>query len=68
MKNLKILEKTSEVSQQNFVCDDKKRKYWYHNDVEVCVLCGKETNHRERVYEESEKGTVWKEVACWTHF
>ena len=34
-----------------------KRKYWYRDDVEVCVLCGKETHNRERVYNESEKGT-----------
>jgi len=45
-----------------------KRKYWYRDDVEVCVLCGKETHNKERVYNESEKGTFWKEGACWEHF
>jgi len=45
-----------------------KRKYWYRDDIEVCVLCGKETHNKERVYNESEKGTFWKEGACWEHF
>jgi len=45
-----------------------KRKYWYRDIVEVCVICGKENHNRERVYNENEKGTVWKEVACWYHF
>lgn len=45
-----------------------KCKYWYRDDVEVCVLCGKETHNKERVYNESEKGKFLKEVACWGHF
>jgi len=45
-----------------------KRKYWYRDDVEVCVLCGKETHNKERVYNEKEKGTFWEEGACWGHF
>ena len=45
-----------------------KRKYWYRDDVDVCVLCGKETHNKERVYNESEKGTFWKEDVCWGHF
>lgn len=45
-----------------------KRKYWYRDDVEVCVLCGKETHNKKRVYNESEKGTFWREGACWEHF
>jgi len=45
-----------------------KRKYWYRDDIDVCVLCGKETHNRERVYNKSEKGTFWKEGACWGHF
>ena len=36
-----------------------KRKYWYRDDVTVCVLCGKETHIKERVYNENEKGTSW---------
>lgn len=39
-----------------------KRKYWYRDDVYVCVLCGKETHYKERVYNESEKGTFWKKM------
>ena len=45
-----------------------KRKYWYRDDIEVCVLCGKETHNKERVYNENEKGSFWKEGACWEHF
>jgi hypothetical protein len=45
-----------------------KRKYWYRDDVYVCVLCGKETHNRERVYNEDEKGTFWKDDACHNHF
>ena len=45
-----------------------KRKYWYRYNVEVCVLCGKETHQRERVYNESEKGISCSENACWGHF
>ena len=45
-----------------------KRKYWYRDDVTVCVLCGKETHNKVRVYNESEKGTFWEEDACWRHF
>lgn len=45
-----------------------KRKYWYRCDVEVCVLCGKETRFRERVYNENEKGVKWTEGACSVHF
>lgn len=45
-----------------------KRKYWYRDNVEACVLCGKETHYRERVYNESEKGINYTENACWGHF
>lgn len=45
-----------------------KRKYWYRDDVEVCVLCGKETHNKVRVYNEDEKGTFFEEGACWKHF
>ncbi|MFZ4800221.1 MAG: hypothetical protein ACOYMA_22215 [Bacteroidia bacterium] len=45
-----------------------KRKYWYRDDVDVCVLCGKETHNKERVYSEDEKGTFWKDGACHNHF
>ena len=55
-------------NQQLNIAGVSKRKYWYRDDVEVCVLCGKETHNKERVYNESEKGTFWKEDACWEHF
>lgn len=45
-----------------------KRKYWYRDEVDVCVLCGKETHYRERVYIETDKGTHWKDNACYGHF
>ena len=45
-----------------------KRKYWYRDNINVCVLCGKETHNKERVYDEIEKGTFWKDCACWGHF
>ena len=43
------------------------RKYWYRDNVDVCVLCGKETHNKERVYNENEKGTFLKECVCWGH-
>ena len=46
----------------------KKPKYWYHRDLYVCVLCGKETSYKERVTNEQEKGTTWHDDACWEHF
>ena len=55
-------------NQQFNIVGVSKRKYWYRDDVEICVLCGKETHNKERVYNESEKGTFWKEGACWEHF
>ena len=55
-------------NQQLNIAGVSKRKYWYRADVEVCVLCGKETHNKERVYNESEKGTFWREGACWEHF
>ena len=52
------------VKTQNVV----KPKYWYRDNIDVCVLCGKETHNRERVYNESEKGTTVIETACCNHF
>lgn len=45
-----------------------KPKYWYRDNIDVCVLCGKETHNRERVYNESEKGTTMRDTACGEHF
>ena len=62
-------EKLNEPLQPNLnIAGVSKRKYWYRDDVEVCVLCGKETHNKERVYSESKRGTSWKEGACWRHF
>jgi hypothetical protein len=47
---------------------EAKTKYYYKHNIEVCVLCGKETHFRERVYFEKEKGIFWKESACYEHF
>jgi hypothetical protein len=46
----------------------QKVKYWYKDNIDVCVLCGKETHFRERVFSEKDKGTFWKESACYEHF
>lgn len=61
---------TTETQKQksNTPSTDNKRKYWYRDDVKVCVLCGKETHDKHRVYNESEKGTFWTEGGCWEHF
>ena len=45
-----------------------KRKYWYATDVYTCVLCGREKRYKERVYNESEKGTKYIDEACGEHF
>jgi hypothetical protein len=42
-------------------------KYWYATDVYCCVLCGKETKYKGRVYDESKKGTKWYDDMCWEH-
>lgn len=45
-----------------------KRKYWYRTTIRACVLCGYEDRYKERVYDESEKGTFWIDFACDVHF
>ena len=45
-----------------------KKKYWYRDDVYVCVLCGVEKHNRQRVTDESKKGTHWHDDACPQHF
>lgn len=45
-----------------------KQKYWYKKEIYACVICGKETVYKERVYEKPEFHTVWKNDACWGHF
>jgi hypothetical protein len=45
-----------------------KRKYWYRDDIEVCVLCGREIHNKERVYDKKQSGVYWKDAACGEHF
>ena len=46
----------------------KPKKYWYREEIEICVLCGSEKYYRERVYDEKEKGKFFKDYACDIHF
>lgn len=43
-------------------------KYWYSTEVECCVICGVERKSKARVYCESEKGIVWRDTMCWSHY
>ena len=47
-----------------------KRKYYYMEEITSCVLCGRETKYRWRVYEKPEPHlrVNWKEDACCIHF
>lgn len=58
--------KTKIIDENNL--NIKKIKYWHRIDIDVCVICGKETKYRQRVYNESEKGTFFKDDVCWGHF
>ena len=57
-------------------CEDeiqvKGTKYWYFKEVWNCVLCGRETVHRERRYTVKPKNPGdrmrWHEEACHDHF
>ena len=52
-----------------FQKDKKPRlKYWYRTEIDVCVLCGKETKYRTRVYQIKDAGTFWNETRCEKHF
>ncbi len=44
------------------------KKYWYRTDIESCVLCGRESVIRTRVYSEDQKGMHFSEDACSHHF
>jgi len=46
----------------------EKRKYWYRNDIEICVLCGKEKHNKKRVYNIKERGVFVIDTACHDHF
>jgi len=45
-----------------------EKKYWYREEIYICVLCGSEKYYRERVYDEKEKGKIFKDYACDIHF
>ena len=46
------------------------KKYWYKEEIEVCVLCGKEKKSRWRVFEKPELYEKVKliDFACGEHF
>jgi hypothetical protein len=50
----------------------KKIKYWYKTVTYECVLCGKETTHKYRVYGDKPTDPAdrfeWHQDACATHF
>ena len=51
----------------------KKVKYWYKTVTYECVLCGKETKNRFRVYDEPKPTDPadrfeWHQDACAIHF
>jgi len=45
-----------------------KHKYWYKNNITVCVICGREIHNKKRVYNEIEKGINYIDNACECHF
>jgi ribosomal protein L37E len=45
-----------------------KRKYWYRTEKKVCVLCGRETVTRYRVYNKERAKIIWTDTACDEHF
>lgn len=50
----------------------KKRSYWYKQHTEECVLCGKGSTVRERVYgrkpKDPRKRYSYRQYACYGHF
>ena len=46
----------------------KPKKYWYRTDIYACVLCGRETKYRQRVYKKEESATYWHDDSCAIHF
>ncbi len=50
-----------------------KKGYWYEFFYEDCVLCGRSTTEKYRVYDRPKPKDYnerhhFKEVACWGHF
>lgn len=45
-----------------------KEKYWYSKKVFSCILCGKESTYKNRVYSKDQKGLILKEEVCENHF
>ena len=53
--------------------NQKKNKYWYFTEITECVLCGKETIVKYRVYDKprpDDRGDrmVYKQDVCAIHF
>lgn len=46
----------------------EKRKYFIRHESRVCVICGRTTNTRERVYDINKAGLIWMDTACSEHF
>jgi len=45
-----------------------KQKYWYRDRITICVLCGKKTHNKKRVFSKNDKGTLWEDGVCSNHF
>lgn len=45
-----------------------EKKYWYSIDIYECVICGKQTKYKGRVYNENDKKTIHHQSACSEHF
>ena len=45
-----------------------KQKYWYRTYITECVLCGRDTKYRERVYDKKLRGIIYNQDACGKHF
>jgi len=49
------------------------KKYWYMTEITECVLCGKTTNVKYRVYDTPRPDNradrmIYRQEACSTHF
>jgi hypothetical protein len=50
-----------------------KKKYWYMTEITECVLCGRETKIKYRVYNKPRPSNradrmIYKQDACAIHF
>lgn len=53
---------------QKIISKSMNKKYWYVCEIDYCVLCGRETKRRYRVYTKPKQYFIWDEVACSIHF